>query len=180
MAQNKQPEVWLRGPIKDIPALLQPAAHALLQTREEVHLYIPDFPEELLWIKPAGRASVGFHLQHLTGVLDRMLSYAQAKELSKNQFELLRQEGDSQTKKSKDKLVKDFDLKVAEALEYFKTIEESTLTVPRVVGRKKLPSTVIGLLFHAAEHSQRHLGQMLVTISVLKEKPELYKQVNSK
>ena len=168
MSQSKKPEVWLRGPIKDIPALLQPAAHALLQTREEVHLYTLDFPQELLWVKPAGRATVGFHLQHLTGVLDRMLSYAKAQELSETQFELLRQEGDPQTKKSIEELVKDFDLKVDEALEYFKTIDESILTETRTVGRKKLPSTVIGLLFHAAEHSQRHLGQMLVTISVLK------------
>lgn len=83
---SEQPEVWLRGPIPDIPALLQPAAQALLQAREDVHKYTKDFPEALLWEKPDGRASVGFHLQHLSGVLDRMLTYARGESLSEKQF----------------------------------------------------------------------------------------------
>jgi hypothetical protein len=40
---------------------------------------------------------------------------------------------------------------------------EATLTATREVGRARLPSTVIGLLFHAAEHTQRHAGQALTT-----------------
>ncbi len=84
---NVKPEVWLRGPIEGIPALLQPAAHALLQAGEDMHTYADDFPKEFLWQKPAGRASVGFHLQHLTGVLDRMLTYARKENLSDLQFE---------------------------------------------------------------------------------------------
>ena len=37
----------------------------------------------------------------------------------------------------------------------------------REVGRDRIPSTVGGLIFHAAEHTQRHLGQLLVTVRVL-------------
>ena len=74
MSAIKQPEVWLRGPIEGIPLLLQPVAHALLQAREELNTLMVDFPEALLWERPAGLASPGFHLQHLSGVLDRLLS----------------------------------------------------------------------------------------------------------
>ncbi len=167
------PEFWLRGPVEGIPPLLQPAAHALLQSREELKKYTKDFPEEFLWKKPMGRASVGFHMQHLTGVLDRMLTYAKSEPLSKEQFVFLKNEGSSETEKSVSELQCDFENKVSEALEYFKTLHEDQLIEPRTVGRKKLPSTLIGLLIHAAEHSQRHIGQLLVTVSFLKEKQGL-------
>ena len=168
--KNDKPEVWLRGLIPDIPIILQPAAHALLQSREEIFKYTEDFPEDLLWKKPAGRASVGFHLQHITGVLDRMLTYAEEESLSEKQFEYLRNEGVENTDLKIDNLNYNFSKKVDQSLEIFKNTPEAILTEKRSVGRKRLPSSVIGLYFHAAEHSQRHIGQMLVTISVLKER----------
>ena len=170
MSLEKLPEVWLRGPLPEIPLLLQPAAHALLQSKEEVFKYTEDFSEALLWKKPAGRASVGFHLQHITGVLDRMLTYAEGKPLSEKQFEYLRNEGLENSELKIDNLSHNFSEKVNEALAIFKSTPEAILTEKRFVGRKQLPSSVIGLFFHAAEHSQRHIGQMLVTISVLKER----------
>ncbi len=161
-------EYWLSGPISDVPALLQPAAHALLQSVREIKTYLIDFPEEKLWKKPFGRASVGFHLRHLTGVLDRLLTYAQEQALTEEQFHFLKNEAKGQDVPNAQPLISDFENKVNEALDYFKTIPENSLTEKRFVGRKKLPTTVIGLLFHAAEHSQRHVGQLLVTVSTLK------------
>lgn len=169
---KNRPEVWLRGKIPDVPDLLQPAAHALLQSAEEVEKYMIDFPEELLWKKPSGRASVGFHLQHLTGVTDRMLTYAKAEKLSESQFRYLKDEGKSNEDISAEFLVQKFQKKVDEAIEFLKNTPENILTEYRPVGRKELYSTVIGLLFHAAEHSQRHMGQLLVTVSVLKDSPD--------
>ena len=170
---NNKPEVWLRGKVEGVPSLLQPAAHALLQSGEEVEKYMQDFPEELLWEKPAGRASVGFHLQHLTGVMDRMLTYAKAEKLSENQFQYLKKEGKPDHETSGAFLVKNFQEKVNEAIDFLKKTPENILTEYRPVGRKELPSTVIGLLFHAAEHSQRHVGQLLVTVSFLMENREI-------
>ncbi|MEJ1222228.1 DinB family protein [Sediminicola sp. 1XM1-17] len=166
---DKDPEFWLSGPIPGITPLLQPAAHALLQSGRELTNYTHGFNEDLLWTKLSGRASVGFHIQHLTGVLDRMLTYTQSKSLTEEQFSYLKNEGNPNTLSNTMELVEAFNVKVAEALEYFRTIPESELTHKRTVGRKKLPSTVLGLLFHAAEHSQRHIGQLLVTVSVLNE-----------
>ncbi|WP_339713256.1 DinB family protein [uncultured Kriegella sp.] len=160
-------EAWLRGPIHNIPLLLQPAAHALIQSQEEVKRYTQEFPEELLWKQPVGRASVGFHLQHLTGVVDRLLTYAKGSNLSELQLQALRNEGNAETKTTIAELVELFEHKVNEALSYFKSLADVDLTQARTVGRKQLPTTLIGLLFHAAEHSQRHVGQLLVTVSTV-------------
>lgn len=167
---NDEYEFWLSGPIQGVPDLLQPAAHALLQSERELKKYTSDFPKELLWAKTAGRASVGFHMNHITGVLDRMLTYAKGESLTDVQFQFLKKEGAFNLTTEVVDLQEQFSTKVEEALAYFKTIPEQTLTEKRTVGRKKLPSTVVGLLFHAAEHSQRHIGQLLVTASVLQSK----------
>ncbi|MES2458658.1 MAG: DinB family protein [Bacteroidota bacterium] len=161
-------EVWQRGPLPGIIPLLQPVAHALLQAREEINEYLVDFPVELLWQRVAGKASVGFHLQHLSGVLDRVFTYARAEGLSAFQFEQLAEEGtDSEAGYTVKDLVERFNNQVDVAMQQIKETDESTLTEYRGVGRAGLPSTVIGLLFHAAEHTMRHVGQLMVTAAVL-------------
>lgn len=162
-------EVWLRGPLPDVPPPLQPVAHALLQAREEVAALLVDFPEPLLWVRPAGRsgeslASVGFHLQHLTGVLDRLFTYTRGQALTPDQLATLAAEGQpGDPPPLVAELVAQFDEQVERALAQLRRTDESTLTERRGVGRAQLPSTVIGLLVHAAEHTMRHLGQLLVT-----------------
>jgi len=161
-------EVWLRGPLPDIPTLLQPVAHALLQAREEVNELTLNFPEELLWERPAQVASVGFHLQHLTGVLDRLFTYARNEALNTTQLTALDQEGKpTEAKKITLELVQTFNHQVDLALAQLQGTDENTLTQYRSVGRANLPSTLLGLYVHAAEHTQRHVGQMLVTVRIL-------------
>src|SRR5580693_965844 len=93
MSRSSNTEYWLRGPVAGIPALLQPVAHALLQSRDEVNTLMQGFPEERLWDRPGGVASPGFHLQHLAGVLDRLFTYADGEALSPRQLEELAGEG---------------------------------------------------------------------------------------
>lgn len=158
-------EAWLRGPLSDTPPLLQPVAHALLQAREEVAALMEGFPDTLLWERPGGVASAGFHLQHLTGVLDRLLTYARGELLNEAQLSALENEGrgDEEVRA----LVTAFDAQVERALAQLRRTDTATLLEPRGVGRAQLPSTVLGLLVHAAEHTQRHVGQLLVTVRVL-------------
>ena len=164
-------EVWQRGPSPEFITVLQPIAHALLQAREEINEYMQHFPVELLWLRPANMASVGFHLQHLSGVLDRVFTYARAEKLTDFQFEQLYEEGkDSTEGYSINALVERFNKQVDLALEQLKYTDEAILGDYRGVGRAGLPSTVIGLLFHAAEHTMRHVGQLMVTAAVVKEK----------
>lgn len=172
MKTHTGPEAWLSGPVPGIPGLLQPAAHALIQSAKEVAGYCDAFPDALLWQQPAGRASVGFHLQHLTGVLDRLLTYAERKPLDEAQLEFLKKEGLPNPELTVEEMVRAFSAKVDQALQIFKKTPEDSLKKDRTVGRKQLPTTVLGLYFHAAEHSQRHVGQLLVTVSVVKAQIE--------
>lgn len=166
MESKNKPEVWLRGPLGGIPPLLQPVAHALLQAREEINDLMNDFPGELLWLKVAGMASPGFHLQHLSGVLDRLFTYARGEQLTEQQLEYLANEKEFQGLMLDD-LIKKFNKQVDSSLKQLESTHDSTLTLPRGVGRKQLPSTIIGLLVHAAEHTMRHTGQLLVTVRFL-------------
>lgn len=166
---DKLPEVWLRGPLPGVPSALQPVAHALLQAREEVEALMQDFPEEKLWDRPADVASVGFHLQHFSGVLSRLFTYARGDSLDAAQREALAAEQEpSHPKVTVQDLVQRFRQQVDRALEELRATDEKTLTDPRTVGRGKLPSTRLGLIMHAAEHTQRHVGQLLVTARILR------------
>jgi len=165
-----QTEAWLCGPLPEIPFLLQPAAHALVQAEMELKKCMDGFPDSLLWETVAGRASVGFHLQHLSGVMDRLITYAKELPLTDKQFDFLKQEKTPDLSLTSKELVTRFSEKLAETLDLFSRTTEEELRAFRTIGRKKLPTTVMGLYFHIAEHSQRHFGQLLVTVSVLKER----------
>lgn len=156
----------MRGPVQGVPPLLQPVAHALLQATEEVERLMSGFPDTLLWQRPAGVASVGFHLRHLTGVLDRLVTYARAEPLTPAQLEYLANEGKESAISAND-VVSAFKNKVEETLHFLMSVDQNQLTEFRGVGRRQMPSTVLGLLFHAAEHTMRHVGQLLVTVRVL-------------
>ena len=158
------PEVWLRGALPGIPPLLQPVAHAVLQAREEVEALMEGFPDDLLWTRPAGVASAAFHLQHLSGVLDRLFTYARGAVLNETQLAALAAEGVERPEIRSSDLVAAFRAQVDKAIDQLRVTDSATLTEPRPVGRGRLPSTVLGLLVHAAEHTQRHLGQLLVTV----------------
>jgi len=168
MDRNEQLEVWMRGPIPGIPALLQPVAHALLQAKEEVTRYMEGVNDLLLWQRPGGVASIGFHLQHMAGVIDRMFTYAEGRPLSEIQLAYLYAEGKETKSGGTQQLVNAFSERVDAAVQELSQVDESTLTNVRYLGRKQIPTTRMGLLFHAAEHTQRHVGQLLVTIRFLK------------
>lgn len=174
MEKPKKQEVWLRGSLPAIPPLLQPVAHALMQAREEVNTLMKDFDPALLDVRPAGLASVRFHLQHLTGVLDRLFTYAQGEMLSATQLDYLKREGKTtEENQSSEALVHHFNQQIEIALDQLKNTAEGTLTEVRGVGRARVPSTVMGLLFHSAEHTMRHVGQLLVTVRIVSAESEL-------
>ena len=163
-----EPEVWLRGPVPEIAPLLQPVAHGLLQCRAEVRATLPPLSAEQIWRRPGGAASIGYHARHAIGSLDRLFTYARGEQLSTAQLDALRREGHEQSDERLGALLaEEFDEAVERALAQLRATRESALTEPREVGRARLPSTVIGLLFHAAEHTQRHVGQLVTTARVI-------------
>ena len=168
------PEVWLRGPVQGIAPALQPVAHALLQAREEIRTIAPSISDDILWRRPGGVASAGFHLRHIAGVLDRLTTYARGESLSDEQRAYLAAETQTPTSVDAtfptiDNLVQAIDAQVDRVIEQLRATDASTVFDVRLVGRAQLPSTVLGLLFHAAEHTQRHFGQLLVTVRVQQE-----------
>ena len=163
-----QPEVWLRGQVPAIPASLQPVAHSLMQCREELTARVTGLTPDQIWARPFGAASIGFHARHAAGSLDRLFTYARWERLSPAQQEALAvEENPDMTRDIDRKLVAAFDQAVERALAQLRMTSETTLLEARGVGRAQMPSTVLGLLFHAAEHTQRHVGQLATTAKAL-------------
>ena len=163
------PEPWLRGPLPDIAALLQPAAHAFVMAREDVLAAVAGLTADQLWQQPGGIASIGFHIAHLAGSTDRLLTYARGETLSPAQRETLAKERTlGESRPPLDELLAGWNDAVAAALRQLATTTDSELQQPRLVGRAQLPSTVFGLLFHAAEHAARHTGQVVTTSKLVR------------
>lgn len=169
MELKSQPEVWLRGAIPNIPPLLQPVAHSLLQCRNEVRAAMPELSSDQIWAHPGGAAAIGYHIRHAIGALDRLFTYARGEQLSSAQLAALAAENRlDETRPANEQLITAFDAAVDRALEQLQATDDATLIEPRVVGRGRLPSSVVGLLFHAAEHTQRHVGQLVTTAKVVR------------
>lgn len=164
------PEPWLRGPIAGIPSLLQPAAHAFQMALEDVERAVAGLTDDQLWQSIEGIPPVGFHLSHLAGSTDRLLSYARGEVLTPEQRHILLEERTLlESRPALPVLRERWRATVAAALAQLASTSEATLLDSRSVGRLKLPSTVLGLIFHAAEHAARHTGQIVTTAALLRQ-----------
>ena len=161
-----EPEVWLRGPLPDVIPELQPVAHSLLQVREEIAAAASLAPRQL-WARPGGAASIGLHLVHLAGSVDRLLTYARGNALNAGQRAALAAEAAEDRSQPAAVLVGAALSAIDRALEQVRGTPLCTLDETREVGRARLPSTVLGLLVHAAEHAQRHSAQIITMVKVV-------------
>ncbi len=162
-----QTEAWQRGPVAGFEPLLMPVVHALVQAREDLERLVTTVPAEHVWRRPGGAASIGFHVRHTGGALDRLFTYARGETLSDAQRAALRTEGEAgDPPASMSTLVADVSRVIDAAFEQLRTTARASLLDERKVGRAGLPATVLGLLFHAAEHTTRHVGQAITTALV--------------
>lgn len=160
-------EYWLSGPVDGVPDALLPFAQALLQARHDLESLLANLPPELLWARPGGAAAVGFHVLHLAGALDRLYSYARGETLSAAQKEALALER-SASSLDGDVLMERVSQAIAAALQQLQRTDAATLMDDRRVGKAQLPTTVLGLLYHGAEHCTRHVGQIVTTLKILR------------
>jgi uncharacterized damage-inducible protein DinB len=165
--QNAEP--WLRGPVPGVDAYLQPAAHALLHASEDLERTASDLSPEELAMRPGGAASVAFHLRHVASSIDRLLTYARGLPLSDAQRRVLVAEstggnapGDAA------ELIGQVRTAITGAIDTMRATPRDVLLEARAVGQKGLPSTVVGLIFHTAEHAQRHTGQAIATAKAVR------------
>jgi uncharacterized damage-inducible protein DinB len=170
MVQPQTPpsEVWQRGPVPGVDPLLMPVAHALLQVQEDLRALASRAATEHDRTRPGGAASIAFHVRHIAGSTERLQTYARGEALSDAQRAAAKAEStDDPSGPPLAQLVDDAVAALDRALDQVKATPRESLLEPREVGRLRLPSTTLGLLFHAAEHATRHAGQALTTARIV-------------
>lgn len=160
------PEPWLRGPIPGVHPLIMPAFFSFAQVREDLAKHTAGLSQEEVWRKIEG-VSLGFHLRHLAGSVDRLTTYLAGRELTREQLRRLSSEHDGEG--HLDELLRLVDDELTRAENELRGIDPGSLYDERTVGRKALPTTVLGLIVHICEHTQRHLGQAILLTKMLKQ-----------
>ena len=161
-------EYWLTGPVDGVHPLLMPAAHAFLQVRAEIPQFLDGLSTDQIWARPGQSASIGYHAIHLAGATDRLMTYARGEQLTEAQLADVRTTEKTVTGLEADAIVRRVHDAVDAALAQVRATPVESLTSARTVGRKHLPSTTLGLIFHAAEHATRHAGQIATLARVVR------------
>ncbi|HEY7210918.1 MAG TPA: DinB family protein [Bryobacteraceae bacterium] len=160
-----EPEPWLRGPAEGVHPLVAPVFYSFEQVREDLAKYTAGFSRELVW-KQFDRGSLGFHIRHLGGSVERLATYLAGRQLSDEQLAAIRREWDAD--EDLQQLLEKMNGQLARCEEQLRSLDPGTLYDARTVGRRALPTTVIGLIVHLCEHSQRHLGQAITLAKMLR------------
>ena len=168
MTPSQDTEAWQRGPVPGFEPLLMPVVHALVQVQEDLRRLAAAVPQPQVWERPGGAASIAFHVSHTGGALDRLFTYARGETLSDAQRAAARAEGQAgESPAPLATLVASVNETIERAFDQLKSTAAASLLDERKVGRAGLPSNVLGLLFHAAEHATRHVGQAITTAKIL-------------
>jgi hypothetical protein len=154
-------EAWLRGPLEGVHPLIAPTLHAYMQAREDLAQWTDGLSDTQVWSRPHGLAPVGFQLRHIAGSVERLTAYLRGDQLTNEQLEAARSEMEPGPGRAE--LLEMVTRSLLDSERVLRSLDPATLTHPRVVGRKRLPATVAGLVVHLAEHTQRHVGELIVT-----------------
>jgi uncharacterized damage-inducible protein DinB len=161
------PEPWLRGPLEGVSALVQPVFFSFAQVREDLAAHTSGLSDEQVWRSVGPLPSLGFQLRHIAGSVDRLTTYLMGEQISPEQIQTLK--GESEPGASLDELLASVDAALSASEARLRTLDPADAHTPRYIGRKQLPSSVLGLIVHLAEHTQRHLGQAITTAKLLRE-----------
>jgi uncharacterized damage-inducible protein DinB len=158
-------EPWLRGTETDVPAVGRAVLHALQLAEEDLQKWCGNLSDAEVNVRPAGAAPVAFHIRHLARSVDRVLTYAEGRSLSEEQMARLRTELDPGA--TRDELFAELIAALADGAARVRALAKTDPEEARTVGKKRLPTTVGGLLVHVADHTQRHVGQAITTAKVV-------------
>jgi len=168
MTAPQDTEAWQRGPVPGFVPAVMPVVHTLIQVQEDLQRLVAAVPAEHVWQRPGGAASIAFHVSHTGGALDRLFTYARGAALSDAQRAAARAEGTlADPPAALTALVAEVNAAIERAFDQLRSTKAESLLDDRKIGRAELPSNVIGLLFHAAEHCTRHVGQAITTAKIL-------------
>jgi hypothetical protein len=159
-------EPWLRGTLTDIAAVQRAVLHALELAAEDIEKWCGGLTDEELNARPFGVAPVAFHLRHIARSLDRLLMYAEGRDLSDEQLAALKTELPPGA--SREDLFAELSAAIVRNSVRIRAFDAARLDEPRAVGRRQLPTTIGGLLVHMADHTQRHVGQAITTSKIIR------------
>jgi hypothetical protein len=159
-------EPWMRGPLTGVDPMVQPLLFSFQQAREDLDKWTAGLTPEKLWTRPFGLGPVGFHIRHAGGSIERLLVYATSGQLSEQQ--LAETKSEMEPGASRDELLAQLEARLQAAERTARGLDVSAWTEPRYIGRKQLPTTLGGLITHIAEHTQRHVGEAIVTAKVVR------------
>lgn len=161
----KPPEPWLRGSLMDVPVLTRAVLHALELAGEDIERWCGGLTNDELNARPTGIAPVAFHLRHIVRSADRLLTYADGRQLSSEQIAALKSELDAGA--TNQDLFAEFRAGIESAAARVRAFSPAQFDEPRKVGKQQLPTTVGSLLIHVADHTQRHVGQAITTAKIV-------------
>jgi uncharacterized damage-inducible protein DinB len=162
-------EPWLRGTHSEVPAVGRAVLHALELALDDLTKWTEGLTDAEVHAQPLGLISIAFHLRHIARSTDRILSYAEGEQLSAEQLAVLKSEkGGEGRQESLAELLAEVEVSFTDAAERIRVLATANLDIPRFVGRKQLPTSIGGALIHVADHTQRHVGQVVTTAKVLR------------
>ena len=161
----RQPEPWMRGTLAEVPPVQRAVLHAFELALEDIERWCSQLSDDQLNARPHEIPSVGFHIRHIIGSCDRLLSYAEGKEISADQLAYLKTELDSHA--TRDQLLSHLRAALERDSARVRNFTPDQYAEPRAIGRKRLPTTVAGLLVHVADHTMRHVGQAITTAKIV-------------
>jgi uncharacterized damage-inducible protein DinB len=159
-------EPWLRGSHADVPAVGRAVLHALDLALEDITKWTEGLTEAEAHTQPLGLPPLAFHLRHIARSADRILTYAEGGQLTAEQMTLLKAEQGGE--ESLAALLGEVEAAFSNAAARIRTLAGADFNIPRAVGRKQLPTSIGGALIHVADHTQRHVGQVVTTAKLLK------------
>jgi uncharacterized damage-inducible protein DinB len=159
-------EPWLRGTYADVPAAGRAVLHALDLALDDIAKWAAGLTDAEIHSAPHGLTPVAFHLRHIARSTDRILTYAEGSQLSAEQLAALKAESAGEEPLAE--LIAEVEISFTHAFDRIRTLATADLNTPRSVGRKQLPTSIGGALIHVADHTQRHVGQIVTTAKVIK------------
>ena len=160
-------EPWLTGRLNDMPPVLAALLYSFAHAREDLSRWTEGLTDEQIWRRSGEVASIGFHIRHLAGSVDRLISYAAGEQLNALQLAELKAE-QNESGPTREELLTFLDEKISRAEALVNAIDPSSFTLIREIGRKRVPVPLGVLLVHISEHTQRHVGAAIVTTKIVR------------
>ena len=158
-------EPWLRGTQADVPAVGRAVLHALELALDDLTRWTAGLSDLEVHAQPLGLPSVAFQLRHIAGSVDRILSYAEGNQITTEQLAALNAEQAGEETLAE--LLAEVEVSFSNAAGRVRVLAGGNFETARAVGRKQLPTSIGGALVHVADHTQRHVGQVVSTAKVL-------------